>query len=165
MGEIMKVLKIILQVCLIALSTHAIFGYTITRTKAEPKLSESYIAIEKTLFDNCRNNPIELLIVDNKNNVHSKIIRIGDTYTFHHKHGSLKKVTIYEQRYDLNIEIGAISQSDLKTYQAFIFNIDGKIEKFNFLDIHYKDKALKKAHDLGNTAAWSEISEQTVYNP
>ena len=57
-----------------------------------------------------------------------------------------------------------ISESDLNTYEVFVFNTDQKTEKFHYKTMRHKEMALQKARTLQDTKIFEDISDQSVYN-
>lgn len=125
-------------------------------TQSKPKDTPRY----KTMFVNGRVNPIQLTITDSKNKDSYISIRAGREHTFTHHPQQLKKVICSEK---LAPKV-TLSQADLNTYAAFVFSI-ARLEKFHFISIQQKEKALKFARDTKNKALFDEISQQTIYNP
>jgi hypothetical protein len=128
--------------------------------KSDIKKNEKLTPIKTTLFVNGRVNNIILSIIDNKNISLQKNLKIGQEYRYHHHEQSIKKVICSER----NSPNATINKNDLDTNSAFVFNVD-KIEKYNFINIHQKQMALKQARDSKNESLFETISEQTIYNP
>jgi len=148
----------LIAACLFLAAFQAILIYG---DAAENKQNNRLIPIETTLFVNGRVNNIMLIITDNKNQQYKITIKSGDQYECHHKSQQLKKVVCYE----IQAANTTLTQNDLNSYAAFVFNADQKLEKYHFINIKHKDAALNKARDLKNETLFTEISEQTVYNP
>jgi len=147
----------LIAACLFLAAFQAILIYGNTENKQNNRL----IPIETTLLVNGRVNTIMLIITDNKNQQYQVYIRSGDQYECHHKPQQLKKITCYE----ILAANTTLTQNDLNTYAAFVFNADQKLEKYNFIAIKDKDMALNRARNLKNETLFTEISEQTVYKP
>ena len=123
------------------------------------KAASKYTPSKTTLFVNGRVNTIILVITNDKNQQFKIIVKAGMHYECTHKPQSLKKVVCYE----IATPNTTLSQSDLKTYSAFVFNTDQKLEKYNFITIQHKHGALKRASETKNETLFNEISDQNVY--
>ncbi len=119
------------------------------------------IPFKTTLFVNGRVNNILLVITDEKNKQFQINIRAGSHYECGHKAQSLKKVVCHE----ISAPSTTLSQADLNTYAAFVFNTDQKLEKYHFISIKQKNVALKHARESKNETLFHEISDQPIYHP
>jgi len=118
------------------------------------------IPIYKTIFVNGRVNPVQLIITDSKNKDSYLSVGAGREHAFTHQSQQLKKVICSEK---LAPKV-TLSQTDLNTYAAFVFNI-ARLEKYHFISEQQKVAALKHARDTKNKSLFDEISEKTIYNP
>lgn len=125
------------------------------------KVTPKAVPSKTTLFVNGRINSILLVITNDKNQQFKITIRGGSQYECHHAAQSLKKIVCYE----MLTPNTTLSQSDLNTYLAFVFNTDQKLEKYHFINIKQKHAALKRANALKNETLFHEISEQNIYYP
>jgi hypothetical protein len=150
-------MKIIIKllIFLICLQTISISAST------ETKISQRITPIETTIFVNGRVNPVWLTITDNKNKTFQININAGGKHTLNHKPQEIKKV-VCSERFATNV---TLSQTDLNNYAVFVFNVDQKTDKYNFINIEQKSAALKKARETGSESIFNEISELTIYNP
>ena len=133
-----------------------------TKPKVETKkTTPKTVPSKTTLFVNGRVNSILLVITNDKNQQFKVTIKAGGQYECGHAAQSLKKIVCYE----MLTPNTTLSQSDLNTYLAFVFNTDQKLEKYHFINIKQKHAALKRASALKNETLFHEISEQNIYYP
>lgn len=131
------------------------------QVKTESKPASKFFPIIQTKFVNGRVNDVVLVLTLSNNTLRTKIIKMGHHYTYNHeKPNQIKKVVCHE----IFAQPSNLSQSDLTSYAAFVFNTDQKLEKYNFITNQEKDLALKRARDSKNEPLLSEIREQTVYH-
>lgn len=126
------------------------------------------IEIKETWFVNCSMSNMHLIITDTKNKQHSMQLPCdGHPHKYRHHAQSLKKAVCYEKATSQKVDTVTIplSQSDLNTYEVFVFNWDQKVEKYKYKSIKEKNVALKYARMTKNEKLFHEISDQPIYNP
>jgi len=133
-----------------------------SKTSVEKSTESAVVAqrpIVEKLFVNGRINPIILVITDLKNNVSQLTIPCGQRRNIFHEEKQLKQVVCHE-KYSSPL---TLTTSHLNTYAAFVFNTDGKLERYHFINVKDKNRALDQARWNQDVQAFNKVDEQTIY--
>ena len=132
----------------------------IQQKPAKTEKPKNVLPLKKTLFVNARVNEIIIVITNHKNKQFQVSIKMGDHYTYHHNYPPLK-IVCHEKLTPKT----SLTKADLETYAAFVFNDNQKTDKYHYISIHEKNKALKRARQSGDISLFNDVCEETIYNP
>lgn len=134
------------------------------------------VKLERKLFVNYLDNPMTVFFVDKSNKQRNYVIPAGVSRIVDCIVEQVKKVTYFDRHQE---KIVAIPVAKLQENAVIIFNLDNKVEFFNFVNIQQKQEMIKKTKAVLQKVRFStpwdktlieklvkkveDLSEQTIY--